>query len=122
MSEPMWRRYGRLWGPNVRADIDDEMDFHVQTRADRYTREGMAPADARARAEREFGDMARAKRECRDIGEERVRQQRRAEVRGVLAGDVRYAVRTLRRSPLFTSVAVATLALAIGATTTLYSA
>src|SRR5688572_33334283 len=104
MSEPMWRRYGRLWGPNVRADVDDEIDFHVQTRADRYVRAGMSATDARVRAEREFGDMARAKRECRDIGEERMRQQRRADVRGALASDARYAVRTLRRSPLFTSV------------------
>ena len=30
---PKWRRYLRFRGPNVRADVDDELEFHIQTRA-----------------------------------------------------------------------------------------
>ena len=36
--EPMWRRYRRFWGPDVVADVDEELEFHLETRADALVR------------------------------------------------------------------------------------
>ena len=46
--EPLWRRYARLLGPDVAADVDDEMEFHLQLLTEKYQRQGHAPHEARA--------------------------------------------------------------------------
>ena len=58
--EPTWRRYLRLVRPNVAADVEDELDFHLAQIAERLIREGTDPATAWARAHQEFGDRAGA--------------------------------------------------------------
>ena len=45
---------------DVRRDLDDEISFHIETRADALRSDGMSPEDARAQARREFGQRADA--------------------------------------------------------------
>ncbi|HUQ84618.1 MAG TPA: ABC transporter permease [Gemmatimonadaceae bacterium] len=118
---PAWRRYLRFRGTDVRADVQDELEFHIDMIASRHVAAGMAPRDARERARKEFGDMETARRECENIGANRERRHEWVELADSVRKDVRIALRGLRRAPGLTAAIVLTLALGIGASTAIFS-
>jgi predicted permease len=106
---------------DIRTDIDDELRFHLDMRIADLIRDGLAEHDARAQAAREFGDADRSARQLAARGVTIERQRWLARYGSELKQDAAYGWRLIVRSPGFSAVAIATLAVAIGGNTAIFS-
>jgi predicted permease len=116
------RLRSRIWRGTVDEEVDAEFEFHVEMRVRELVARGMEPSAARRAAIERFGDINRVSAACRRISRGKDRDMRRTEYLAELAHDVRFGIRQLLRNTGFTTVAVITLALGIGATAAIFSA
>src|SRR5262245_19893977 len=92
--------------------LDDEIRFHVEQQIEKNQRSGMPPDEARRQALIRFGGVEQMR--------ERTRDEFRATHIEHLAPDVRYGLRSLRRHPSFSAMAVLSLAIGIGANAAIF--
>ena len=86
----------------IDADVDSELDFHLESRIADLVALGLSPADAAARARAEFGDLDDARQYMVSLDREIERTHRRRDHMHALWQDVRYALRRMRAAPVFT--------------------
>ena len=111
-----------LFRRDVDEAIDEELQYHVEMRADQLAREaGFPPEAAKAEALRRFGNPVDYRRQCRDTERKRMRRGRMRSRFESIVQDVRFAFRGALGEPGFTAVVVGTLALAVGAITAIFS-
>ncbi|MGV3707928.1 MAG: ADOP family duplicated permease [Gemmatimonas sp.] len=116
-----WRRLTQVWKPQTVSNIDDELQFHFEQKIAEFQEQGATFEAARARAVEEFGDVQRVKMSLREIDERVESKQRRAEWSETVVQDLRYVVRSLRRSPAFATMVIVTMALGLGANAAIFS-
>ena len=96
-----------------RIEVDEELQFHIERQVEENLAAGMSGTEARRQAAIAFGGHERTREQCWE--------QRPSWTLELLLRDIRFAVRGLWKNPGLTCVSVLTLALAIGATSTIFS-
>ena len=102
-----------VWRAKVEKELDKELQFHLERQKEQNLARGMTADEARFAASRRLGGITQIQEECRDM-----RQTEQVET---IFRDLQFAMRTLARTPGFSVAIIATMAIAIGANSAIFS-
>lgn len=105
----------------LRGALEEELAFHMEAAAEEWQARGLSPEEAMERVRAEFGDLPATRAYCLEQDLIRTRQETRSMRFERFAQDLRYAIRTLGRSPGYSATVVATLAIGIAANAVIFS-
>jgi putative ABC transport system permease protein len=106
---------------SIQRDVDAELRFHFDARIEELMEQGMTREAARAQAVSEFGDVEVTRASLREIDGRVAKRRSRAETIEALLQDLRYSIRSLRRTPAVSLTIILTLALGIGVNAAMFS-
>ncbi|MFL5612544.1 MAG: ADOP family duplicated permease [Gemmatimonadaceae bacterium] len=106
--------------PRPEREVDDELKFHLEQRIKTYIASGMTVEAAHRAAAERFGDVEGVREECEHLLTEDRKAKARRDWFDDLRQDLRFAVRSAVRAPLFSLLSVLTLALGIGANAAIF--
>jgi predicted permease len=123
MKRPRLKRLFHLdrFGKNLEGSLNDEVNFHLETRIGQLVTEGKTPEAAREEALRQFGDPELVVQRCRRIDQGGRRRRFIRDLFSDILQDVRFTLRGLRRAGGFAIVAVLSLAVGIGVNTAVFT-
>src|SRR6188768_2135043 len=119
-EKPFW--YLRRGPARVQAEVDEEIQAHLQMRIDELQAQGMSIEDARRDAVRRFGNIESTRQYCREQDVRRESAMQRRLALQDLGQDISISLRSLARAPILTLTIVLTVGLGIGATTVIFAA
>jgi predicted permease len=122
LSRPWRARSRRPFEASPESQVDDELAFHIEQRIHDYIGRGMSPDAARAAAYERLGDLTDIRQECTEMLAEDQLAERRRDWLDDLRQDIGFGVRSALRAPMFSLLAIVTLALGVGANAAVFSA
>lgn len=108
----IWLRYFRFFGPDAKADVRDELQFHIDSKIAELMDEGWAAERASVEARRQFGDIASVRQTCELLAKDKEKRMRKAEYLSAGLQDIKFGALQLKHG--FGTAAFALIALGVG--------
>ena len=117
----IWLRYFRFFGPDVQADVNDELQFHIDSKIAELMEQGWTAERAAAEARRQFGDLVSVRQTCELLAKDQERRMKKAEYLSAAFQDIRFGALQLKHGLGTAAFALIALGVGMGIATAVFS-